>query len=66
MEDLVIGLFKNIIVSLINIINVPVLDEAGTHLTVRCPSQPDRDLWRLGREIERPRPLETWPSDRDL
>ena len=46
-------------------ITVSVLGEAGTHLAARCPSQPDRDLWRLGRETKRPRLLETWSRDQE-
>ena len=50
---------------------VPALGEVGTHLPARClvnlTERPrGRDLWRLGRTTERPRPLETWPRGRDL
>ena len=49
---------------------VPLLGEAGTHLPARClvnltERLRGQDLWRLGRTIERSRPLEAWPRDRE-
>ena len=41
------------------------MGEAGTHLAVRCPSQPDRDQRNLTNTSKKPRPLETWPRDRE-
>ena len=53
------------------LVSVPVLGEARTCLAARYPvglsERPnDREIWMLGRETEWPRPLGTWPRDRDL